>query len=224
MGRTALLCLILVGGGCNPPEPAPGDYGIPASLEREGAGPAALRTVTAAPVQGRTGVAGETISVALRTPEVAAGHARQIGRETFPIALRVNTPDLGQYPCTSCHVAGEIVVTPGRIDDAHQNIRPVHPAETGATCGTCHAADDVEHLLLISGERVSLDHAYTLCAQCHFGQVDDWTRGVHGKRLDGWQGVRVVMGCADCHDPHSPAVEARIPYPGPILPRTGGQH
>jgi hypothetical protein len=84
-------------------------------------------------------------------------------------------------------------------------------------CSTCHARDNVERLALKSGERPPLDHAYRLCAQCHFSQLRAWAGGGHGKRLDGWQGRRVVMGCTDCHDPHKPAVEPRIPFRAPRL-------
>jgi formate-dependent nitrite reductase cytochrome c552 subunit len=110
-----------------------------------------------------------------------------------------------------------------RIADAHQNVQPLHPKQTGALCSSCHAADNVELLALEKGERVTLDESYRLCAQCHFAQVDAWAAGTHGKRLDGWQGRRVVMGCADCHDPHKPAIEARIPFRAPQIQRTGGQ-
>ena len=112
-----------------------------------------------------------------------------------------------------------MVLRDERIKDAHQNIKPVHPKQTGATCATCHAADNVELLALKNGERATLDHTYRLCAQCHFSQAEAWAGGAHGKRLDGWQGRRVVMGCADCHDPHNPAIESRIPFRAPQLQR-----
>jgi hypothetical protein len=34
----------------------------------------------------------------------------------------------------------------------------------------------------------------------------------------GWSGRRVVVGCADCHDPHRPATETRPPMAGLSLP------
>jgi formate-dependent nitrite reductase cytochrome c552 subunit len=114
-----------------------------------------------------------------------------------------------------------MVLSDQRITDAHQSIRAVHPAQTSATCSTCHAADNVELLSLKSGERATLNQSYRLCAQCHFRQVEAWAGGGHGKRLDGWQGRRVVMGCADCHDPHRPTIETRIPFRAPLLQRTG---
>jgi hypothetical protein len=97
----------------------------------------------------------------------------------------------------------------------------VHPSGTGATCGTCHDRRAVDRLVLQSEESIPLDQAYRLCAQCHFAQVEAWAGGAHGKRLDGWRGRRVVMNCTDCHDPHKPAVEQRIPFPGP---RIGPRH
>lgn len=111
---------------------------------------------------------------------------------------------------------------PVRAEDAHRNVLPRHPDRDGTPCLTCHAPDRVDQLVLVSGERVDLGHAYRLCAQCHYIQADAWAAGAHGKRLDGWRGRRVVMGCADCHDPHGPALEPRIPFPGPrALPTRG---
>ncbi|HUH13428.1 MAG TPA: multiheme c-type cytochrome, partial [Longimicrobiales bacterium] len=145
---------------------------------------------------------------------------RRFGKRSLPIALRVRSPVLTQFPCTGCHV-GATVATAERIDDAHAEIQPLHPAETGAACATCHDPANVELLALGSGERATLDHAYRLCAQCHSTEVDAWANGAHGKRLDGWRGRRVIMSCADCHDPHRPATESRTPFRAPRLHRTG---
>lgn len=207
---TTALEQVLVAPGADSASPAAAGASPPAA-----AGPRALATVPGAPVHGRTGPGGTPFEVARRTP-AEIGHARRIGRRTFDLALR--SEELGLYPCASCHLPGAEVVQTERIGDAHGDIQPVHPSESEGRCLNCHAVDDVERLELASGERVGLDHAYRLCAQCHFAQVDTWAGGAHGKRLDGWRGPRVVMGCADCHDPHRPAVQPRIPYPGPQLP------
>lgn len=186
--------------------------------------PGALRTVLAAPVKGWTGPGGKAFEVALRTAEPGEATARRFGTITLRTSARARSPDLGQYPCTSCHLGRRMVLAADRISDAHQNIEPEHPVQTGATCSTCHAADNVELLALKSGERATLDHAYRLCAQCHFEQAGAWAGGAHGKRLDGWQGRRVVLGCADCHDPHKPAIASRIPFRAPRLDRTRSAH
>jgi hypothetical protein len=185
-----------------------------------GAEPVALPGVQAVPVEHWKGPGGRPFAVAGRTSEPEAGHARRFGTITLETALRSRS--LGQYPCTSCHLGRKVVMADRRIPDAHDDIQPVHPAEAGAVCSTCHAADNVELLPLREGGRASLNQGYRLCAQCHFQQVDAWAGGGHGKRLDGWDGPRVVMGCGDCHDPHNPAVQARVPFRPPQLGRTGG--
>jgi hypothetical protein len=176
----------------------------------------------AAPVAGWKGPGERPFEVTLRTADPVSALARKFGTITLRTSLRARTPDLNQYPCTSCHLGRRMVLADERIADAHQNIKPIHPAQTGAACSTCHAPDNVELLALKSGDRATLDHAYRLCAQCHFSQAEAWAGGGHGKRLDGWQGRRVVMGCADCHDPHKPAIESRLPFGGPQLQRPRG--
>jgi len=184
--------------------------------------PGSLTTMATAPVTPWTGPGGRPFEVTLRTADPVSALARRFGTITLRTSLRARAPDLGQYPCTSCHLGRRMALADERVADAHQNIKPVHPAQTGAVCSTCHAADNVEFLALKSGDRVTLDHAYRLCAQCHFSQAEAWAGGAHGKRLDGWQGRRVVMGCADCHDPHKPALEPRIPFRAPQIERIRG--
>lgn len=181
--------------------------------------PGQLRTVATAPVMNWTGPGGKPFEVQIRTDDALTANARRFGTITRRNSARVRSPDLSQYPCTSCHLGRGMILRDERIKDAHQNIKPNHPAQTGATCATCHAPDNVELLSLKNGERATLDHAYRVCAQCHFNQAESWAGGAHGKRLDGWQGRRVVMSCADCHDPHQPAIESRIPFRAPQLKR-----
>lgn len=177
--------------------------------------PRELSAVTSDTVYGWTGPGGRPFEVARRTAGASAYH-RQIGRKTFALPLRV-PGNLTQYPCSSCHEG--LSVTGRRTDGAHQNIAAVHPTVTGAACVTCHVPNAVERLALPGGESASLDQAYRSCAQCHASQVESWAAGAHGKRLDGWFGRRVVMNCADCHDPHAPALESRVPFPGPRIGR-----
>ncbi len=181
--------------------------------------PGALRSVETELVTEWTGPGNQPFQVTVRTIKPADALFRRFGTITLRTSLRQRSPDLGQYPCTSCHLGRGTVLTDKRIADAHQNITAVHPVQTGGVCSTCHAPDNVELLTLKSGARASLNHAYRLCAQCHFREAEAWAGGAHGKRLDGWQGRRVVMGCADCHDPHKPAIEPRIPFRAPHIER-----
>ena len=181
--------------------------------------PGALATVPAAPVELWQGPGDRPFEVSLRTADPMSALTRRFGNITLRTSLRVRAPNLGQFPCTSCHLGRRMILADTRVADAHQNIKSVHPVQTGGVCSTCHAPDNVELLALKSGERATLDHTYRLCAQCHFSQAKSWAGGAHGKRLDGWQGRRVLMGCADCHDPHKPATEPRIPFRAPRIER-----
>lgn len=203
---------------------SPNDREVSPSRRADTAAVAAgsLTMLPAAPVVGWTGPGKQPFEVTLRTADPVSALARRFGTITLRTSLRARSPDLGQYPCTSCHLGRRMVLADERVADAHQNIKPIHPAQTGAACSTCHAPDNVELLALKSGDRATLDHAYRLCAQCHFSQAEAWAGGGHGKRLEGWQGRRVVMGCADCHDPHKPALEPRLPFRAPQLERPRG--
>ena len=179
--------------------------------------PGALATVAGDTVIGWTGPGGGSFEVARRTGGPERGHSRRFGTITLPIELRVGAPALTQYPCTSCHAGSRVTMAAQRKPDAHHDIQPVHPDTSGGVCATCHAPEDASLLVLLGGKRATMDQSYRLCGQCHFAQVDAWAGGGHGKRLDGWQGRRVVMACTDCHDPHRPAAQQRIPFRAPEL-------
>lgn len=185
-----------------------------ASLE-----PGMLATVQAVPVKGFKGPGGKPFEVALRSAVPEAGHTRQFGTIALPVALRSRSASVNQYPCSSCHAGRTVTMAAQRIGDAHQNIKALHPVRVGAVCSTCHASENVAQLVLKNGDRAPVDESYRLCAECHFKQAEAWAGGGHGKRLDGWQGRRVVMSCADCHDPHDPAVHSRVPFRAPQLER-----
>jgi hypothetical protein len=192
-----------------------------ATFETEDTLPSALASVTVEPVQGRwKGPGGRDFHVAVRSRSAGSYLYRQFGQEAFYLGLRLSEPEVTHEPCGSCHEGQGIV--DGRegteSQSVHQNIQPAHPEQTGAQCLTCHASADVGLLRLEGGGTTEIDHAYRLCAQCHFQQVDSWAYGAHGKRLVGWRGRRVVMTCADCHDPHRPATERRPPMAGLTLP------
>jgi hypothetical protein len=220
--------------GCSPPEPEPrlatdpiatgaqppADGAATYALAHPPADPPALAAVRSEPVEGLTGPGGEPFEVTVRGQD-RFGHDRPIGRQSFQISLRGGAT--AEHACVSCHAPGRGVIGPDRQENAHRYVLPRHPERSGSACATCHAPDDVEKLVLADGHRVPLAHAYQLCGQCHYPQVEAWAAGVHGKRLDGWRGRRVLMGCADCHDPHQPALSPRDPFPGPQLPRTGGR-
>jgi len=233
--RSPLVALLLGATACSGSAPsdaersdsggidAPASTALPPDGEDSlSAAAARLTYVLTEPVEGWTGPGGEPFELALRTPGDSAHLYAAFGNKMFPLPLRISERTLSRYPCASCHQGA--IVQAGTSEEAHANIEPTHPPELAGNCAACHVPGAVDRLALSGGETASLDQAYRLCAGCHAAQVESWAGGAHGKRLQTWSGRRVVMSCADCHDPHRPVLAARLPYPGPRLPRAGGPH
>lgn len=177
------------------PAPAP-----PTSLESDPTELLSLKSIATVPVQ----------NISTRTPSF----------------VTKRTDHITQYPCASCHT--KPVAKPQREGISHRwshlNIQLTHGQTTGLDCQSCHNYDNFEQLQLQNGKTTTFDHSYELCRQCHFQQANDWAGGAHGKRLAGWRGKRVINNCTDCHNPHAPAFDQRIPLKSPTIPRTGGSH
>jgi len=174
----------------------------PASFENDPTELLALKRIAALPVQNLSHPSGAPFSVTLRTNQMT------------------------QYPCQSCHT--KPVPKPQRDDTSqrwsHLNIQLTHGQSVGLDCQSCHDYDNFNQLRLQNGKKISFDHSYQLCHQCHFQQAEDWAGGAHGKRLAGWRGKRIVKNCTDCHNPHAPGFDQRVPYQAPTVPRTGRTH
>lgn len=181
--------------------------------------PPMLRALVTVPVSGFTGPGGKPFEIASRLSGSDVPLHRQIGMRTFALPLRLSARPVSQYPCATCHqgTSQRTVAQP-----AHDDVQPEHPRYAEGACTTCHVAGAVDRLALPGGATTSLDHAYRLCAQCHFSQANAWAAGAHGKRLIAWGGRRVVMSCPACHDPHGPGVESRLPFAGPRIRQSSG--
>jgi len=137
----------------------------------------------------------------------------RVSPDTTPFRVLAREPSLAQAPCARCHSIplDRLRHRQGEAARAHWSIALTHASSDVMTCQTCHAADDVSSLTLIGGRRLSVDHAYEVCGQCHSGQAADWAGGAHGKRAGGWTPPRVAFDCTECHNPHAPALESRWP-------------
>lgn len=141
--------------------------------------------------------------------------------EPFYVLSRSKT--LEKYPCKNCHTESFDVRKSTDVPDrAHWEIEVDH-GSTGHSenfeCATCHDPSNPDELRVPAGDTVSMDASYELCGSCHQKKLSDWAGGAHGKRYDYWQGARVIYNCADCHDPHDPAVKKRWPVTYPSVPR-----
>ncbi|HYI97881.1 MAG TPA: multiheme c-type cytochrome [Bryobacteraceae bacterium] len=131
---------------------------------------------------------------------------------TFYVLAR--TEKIEKLPCDRCHSEPLATLVKRQVSEprrAHWSVELKHAKESVMTCATCHGQEKMTELKTLNGASVAFDHSYQICAQCHSKQVEDWSGGAHGKRAGGWAPPRVVFNCAECHDPHQPALAERWP-------------
>jgi uncharacterized CHY-type Zn-finger protein len=142
-------------------------------------------------------------------PEVFGGYA---GAPPFEVVPREDK--LSFYPCTQCHQH----MTPNPVP--RQLVAAPHPAALRhgggrMWCLDCHDKDNRAQLHTFDNRQASFNESYLVCGQCHATRQRDWYFGAHGKRLQSWQGDRILYSCTHCHDPHSPSIKPRKPAPPP---------
>ncbi len=125
------------------------------------------------------------------------------------------------FPCSDCHDEDwETDYERRDLDEPHDEIPGaiLHHDEDNRWCLDCHSAKKRDMLRLINGDRVKFNEYYRVCEQCHRRIYREWKMGVHGKRIGFWNGEKVKMHCAECHNPHNPPFQAIKPMPAPRKP------
>jgi len=160
-----------------------------------------------------------------REQVIAAFRAQPIKVEGFESAY-VAGPETERKDCARCHKPGEEpyrdeTLPPGQ--DAHWDTTMHHAADM--ECFSCHKKENPEQLISVLDREATLESGYLLCGSCHKDQYHSWLGGAHGKRVSGWNGVRVIKNCSACHIPHSPARGKSIPLAQPtIVPERTKRH
>jgi hypothetical protein len=170
--------------------------------------------------------------------ETAAVVEKKVKTEVFPVP-----PPLvyqGLYPCQACHrkdirgvnsqlekgksFLGKYIRIPDprprTLVRMHRNISLEH-AEWH-WCLNCHSTFERNNLRLITGENISFEQSYRLCGQCHGSIYKDWKLGIHGRRVGQWNGKKLYVLCAHCHDPHKPKFR-KLPAKDPPKPSAYGR-
>ena len=133
--------------------------------------------------------------------------------------------DLSDFDCYACHEKGKpptlrfdtngIITVPKE----HANIVMGHGSHNrNNNCFNCHDETNLERLQTRDGRSLKFGESMQLCGSCHGPTYRDWEAGVHGRTSGYWNrelGEHTRVGCASCHNPHSPRFPGRPPAPGP---------
>jgi len=148
-------------------------------------------------------------------------------RTSINIPERLTSVDVGgagnggveqRVRCETCHAVRPPKPLPesmSALTEFHVGMRFTHGT---LSCTACHAEGQPPKLKLATGEPLPTASALQLCAQCHGPQYRDYEHGAHGGMNGYWDtsaGNRTRNHCVDCHDPHTPQVEAVSPKPPP---------
>ena len=120
--------------------------------------------------------------------------------------------EITSYSCLECHSKPlHEMQSDTLVKKAHWNIKMNHADDNTMNCVTCHNGNNMNTLKGITGKEIDFNLSYKLCGQCHTNQFKDWAGGAHGKRIGGWAPPRASMTCVNCHNPHDPHFETRLP-------------
>ncbi len=131
------------------------------------------------------------------------------GGHTFLIPERKS--ELQSYKCSECHSKPVAQLKGKEFQKAHWNIKLQHANQDAMNCLTCHNAQDMDHLISLTGSQIDFNYSYKVCNQCHSKQFEDWKGGAHGKRIESWAAPRASFTCVNCHNPHKPGFESKWP-------------
>lgn len=156
---------------------------------------------------------------------IAEHHAEAVEMPGYSHVF-VAGPETERMNCARCHKPGQEPYRdksfpPGQ--DAHWGILVHHAGDMD--CFSCHMEEDPAELLTVVADDATMETAYLHCGSCHETQLESWLGGAHGKRLTGWNGVRIIENCTACHNPHDPARGTTLPIAQPtITPERAKRH
>ncbi len=131
------------------------------------------------------------------------------------------TPQMHNFPCMECHNKvdpSDKVKLP--LKQPHQKMTFNH-MDTIMSCYQCHHVQNIDQLILNSGELISFNESHLQCLQCHGEKTSDWKWGIHGSHIGAWNGKKIRLACVECHNPHEPVFPQMVAVPPPKFPKFG---
>lgn len=135
----------------------------------------------------------------------------EITEEGHTFLIPERKSHIKSYACTECHMKPLEELEGTASKKAHWDIDLIHADLNTMNCITCHNGNDMNSLKSLTGNPIDFNKSYLLCSQCHTKQFEDWKGGAHGKNIGGWAPPRAAMTCVNCHNPHKPGFDTRLP-------------
>lgn len=134
-------------------------------------------------------------------------------QSSLPFHLSGREEKLEAFPCQDCHQ--DLPVESGEDITRSQEHAKISVKHGGLRCLSCHDRKDRDTLQTVDHRRVSFSNMEEVCSGCHSAEYRDWTKGIHGKLLGSWSGIREGLRCVECHDVHKPEPITLKPEPPP---------
>lgn len=146
---------------------------------------------------------------------VLIAFARNIyASKEYPVPYPPFSP--GIFPCMNCHEGLERNKKHRELKEMHQDIKIQNHGDRW--CYDCHDERNMDKLKLANGDQIKFEESYRLCGQCHGNILNDWKKGIHGKRTGYWNGEKQYLLCVHCHNPHNPPFKGVKPESAPMRP------
>ncbi len=172
----------------------------------------------------RSRAASPTKAPAIAAKKMTPSNVPAPGADPTPAMQNAIVPSrshaMRMYPCSDCHGDEGQKGDQGNGSPSHPQIELAH-LPNSQDCFVCHDPMERDKLILVTGKHVEFDHVQDLCGQCHMSKRRDWARGIHGKQVGSWSGLKHRYACTDCHDAHTPAIGPMKAMPAPAFPKFG---
>jgi len=139
-------------------------------------------------------------------------------KNNFVVLVPESTTDM--VACIDCHKGLKVNTQMRPLTQTHKDFIFNHPGfdKQNRWCYYCHHTSAFDKLTMEDGRIMDYKDSYMLCQQCHLQNYREWELGLHGRISGEWAGAKQAMSCVNCHNSHTPAIQARAPKNPPLKP------
>lgn len=120
------------------------------------------------------------------------------------VTINKHLSSVSEEQCRNCHLAKkqDYILSKKTNKLKHAAIHSQH-GRVEVACGSCHDRNNSNLLRTSEDSSATFVDSSAVCKQCHQDRYKDWSNGIHGKRLGGWNLQKKQFSCVECHQPHN---------------------